>query len=307
MRSLVGIAHQEAPGRTEFGVHVAAPADAVLLKRGQQRIDAVAARGIVRPFAFLGDESGVVDQEVDVREALGDPPDVHAGAVLVGLLAERQALVDGDVADAQAPRFLDHAQAGLVVHEEAAPFRAPLRVGFPRGDVEPFRQPLHVLDIAGLVGVDPSMQVQPVRAFHLLHHGGGRRGFLDGERLVLAGGRHEAEHGEVGVRVQEDVLDELLAAHAAQVVEPGRIGRGAATHVDEAQRPRPFGQGARPGAGRVHEMALHVEDEFVAAERRIRGCRFQRRLLRHFVRRPAPAAGEEGGVHGQQGGCGAAG
>jgi hypothetical protein len=129
--------------------------------------------------------------------------------------------------------------------------------------------------------------------------GGG--GFLDRQRLVRAGGRDEAQHGEIGVGVEEDVLDELVRAHAAQVREAGLLRRRAAFGIDEAERMRAFRQAPGPGAGRIHEVALYVEDEFVARQRVFRGGGFECRLGRHRVGRAALAAGEEGGVHRQQG------
>ncbi len=107
----------------------------VLDQRADERVDAVAgAAPGVGALGHSGDEARVIDEEVHVREALRDHADVAALAVLVGLLAERQALVHADDLHAERARLLDEADADVVGQEEALAVRAPLRVGLPRAD-----------------------------------------------------------------------------------------------------------------------------------------------------------------------------
>lgn len=147
------------------------------------------------------------------------------------------------------------------------------------------------------------MQEQPVRGVELLDAAGGGGGFLDGERLALAGGRHEAQHHEVGVGIEENVLDEGVRAEALEVVQRSGQGRGgAAVGGKAAEGPRALGQGLEPGPGRVHEVALHIEDELVAGHAGRGGVRVQAGLGGELVEAAAAAGGGVGLVHRQQGG-----
>ena len=80
------------------------------------------------------------------------------------------------------------------------------------------------------------------------------------------GRRHERQHHQVGVGVEEDVLHELIGTDAAQVIEVARPAVRLAARVgrEAAQRSRALGQALEPRARRVHEVALHVEDELLA-------------------------------------------
>src|SRR5436190_23574403 len=115
MRCRIGIAHQKAPRRSKLGVDITARRNAVFAQTRAQRVDAVAALWIVGTFGCAGDKAGVIDQKVDVREALGDPPNVEARRVLIGLRPKRQTLVNRDIPDAELPRFLDERYADIVV------------------------------------------------------------------------------------------------------------------------------------------------------------------------------------------------
>ena len=134
----------------------------------------------------------------------------------------------------------------------------------------------------GWFGIDAAVQQQPVRAVQPLDDARGGRRLLDRQRLALARRRHERQHHQVGVRVQEDVLHELVGADAVQVVELARpaVRRAARVARHAGERPRARRQALQPGAGRVHEMALHVEDELVAVERRARELQVERGVRR---------------------------
>ena len=72
-----------------------------------ERVDAFAARWIVRALGLAGNEARVIDEKVYVRVALGDDANIARQAVLVGAPAERQAFVDADVAHAEGAGPLD--------------------------------------------------------------------------------------------------------------------------------------------------------------------------------------------------------
>ena len=186
----------------------------------------------VRSFAYAGDEAGVVDEELHVGEALRHHADVAALAVLVGLPAERQALVDADDFHAERARLLDEADADLVGEEIALSAGAVLRVGLPRAHAPLLRELVHALEVAGLVRVHAAVQQQPVRALQLVDDAPHRVGRLDRHRLGLARRGHEGQHHQVGVAVHEHVLDEHLRALRVPL-------RG------------------------VDEVSLHVEDQLV--------------------------------------------
>ena len=121
----VGVAHVVAPGAAEFGIDVGVARHAVVLDRADQRVDAFAARWIVRALGLAGNEARVIDEKVYVRVALGDDANIARQAVLVGAPAERQAFVDADVAHAEGAGPLDQKDAGVFfAQEKAAPVRA---------------------------------------------------------------------------------------------------------------------------------------------------------------------------------------
>src|SRR5437660_10009200 len=267
---LLGVAHQEAPGAAELGVYVRSRGDVVFLQRRDQGVDAVAPRrvGLLRDACH---EPGVVDKEVDVGKALRDDADVAALAVLVGLAAEGQALVHGDVLHAELARLFYEANADIVGEEEAFAMRAPLGVGLPGGDSPFLLQLVHAFQVSRLVRVDAAVQEQPVRALELLDDAAHGVGGLDGDGLGVAAGRDEGEHHDVGVRVHEDVLDEYLGA-------------------------------LRISLRRVDKVALHVENELVLRrpDLRARELRVERRVFGNLEGAAQAAGRGVRGVEGQE-------
>jgi hypothetical protein len=141
-----------------------------------------------------------------------------------------------------------------------------------------------------------------MRAVELLHDLRGGLGLLDRERLALPRRGHEGEHHEVGVRVHEDVLHELVGPDAAQVVEAPRplvrlAARGWSRSVSGLA---PAGRRLQPRARRVHEVPLHVEDELVAVHGRARGVQVERGFLRQVVEAAAAALGGVGRVEAEE-------
>ena len=130
----------------------------------------------------------------------------------------------------------------------------------------------------------------------------GGRGLLDGERLALARRRHERQHDEVGVGVEEHVLHERVAADAARATSsPGSLrGRARARSVAKRSGCAPGGSELRPRAGRVHEVALHVEHELALVERRARELVVERGFARQIVVAAAAPGGRERGVEREQ-------
>ena len=106
---------------------------------------------------------------------------------------------------------------------EALAVRAPLRISFECDHAE-FREPRHVLHVALLIRVHSSVEHEPVRAFHFVHDVARRNRLFDRERLAFASRRHEAQHHEIGIGVQEHILDELLARQALQIAALARLG-----------------------------------------------------------------------------------
>ena len=259
------------------------------------------------PSALPVDEARVVDEEVHVGIALRHAPHVGARRVLVGARPEGEALVHGDVADAELARLLDQRDAGLVVQAEALAVGTPLRIGLPGADAVARGQLVHALEVAGLVGVHAAVDEEPVRAVEPFDDARGGRGLLDGERLALARGRHEGKHHQVGVGIEEDVLHELVLADALQVVEAaGALRRPAGLRLGHLQGPRRLRQPLGPRAGRVHEVALHVEDELVAVDRRARELLVEGGLARQVEIAAAGTGGRIGLVQGEERGGGAA-
>src|SRR5436190_3243550 len=259
--SRLGVAHQEAPGAAELGVDVRVRLDAVLDERAYERVDTVTLRIVVVRLLLHGrHESRVIDQERDVGEALRYNADVAALAMLVRLLAEGQALVHADHLDAERARFLDEADAGVVRQEEALAAWTELRIGLPRAYAPFLLQLVHALDITGLVRVDASVDHQPVRSLHLVDDAAHRVGGLTRHRLVIGARGDERQDHHVGVGVHEHVLDELFRRQAVQVAALAGLRRertgGLRRPLERSRRRR-----LDPGAGRIDEMALHVEDE----------------------------------------------
>ena len=127
----------------------------------------------------------------------------------------------------------------------------------------------------------------------LLDDACGGLSLLDGERLALAGRRHEREHHQIGVGVHEHVLHELVRPDAVQVVAVAGAAMRLATAAigGELQRLRRRRQGLQPRAGGIHEVTLHVEDELVAVHCRARGKPVERCLARHLVEAARAARG----------------
>ena len=164
----------------------------------------------------------------------------------------------------------------VIGEEVAVAAGAVLGVGLPGADAPVLLQLVHALEVARLVGVDAPVQHQAAGALQPLDgapHGVRR---LDGDGLRVARGGDEGEHHDVGVGVEEHVLDEDV---------------------------RPL----RVALGRVNEVALHVEDEFALVEHRARGNRFEGRFPGQVEVAAGPAGRRVGGVEGEERRGGAAG
>src|SRR5207237_10144870 len=135
-----------------------------------------------------------------------------------------------------------------------------------------------------------------------------RRRLRDRQRLTPARERNEREHDEIGIRVEKNILDERVRTQALQIAETRRRSRAAALELGKAlQRLCAGRKGARPCAGWIHEVALHVEDEFLTIQRRARKLHVQRRFPRQVVIAAAAAARGVRRVHREQRGRRAAG
>ena len=303
MRGAVRIAHQETPGAAELGVHVAVRLYAILDQGADQRIDAVV-RTLAgkRSFRKIGHEAGVINQEIHVGEAIGHDANVAALAVFVRLLAERQSLVHADHLDAERARFLDEADADVVGQEEAVAIQTPLRIGLPGADLPAVAQFLHVLDVARLVGIDAAVDQQAMVAFHAVHdlaHGVRR---FDRQRRGIAPGGDEGQHHHVGIAVHEHVLDEFLRRQTSEVAARAGLVVQLAIAFGRELECR-LGGGFYPGAGRVDEVALHVEDELRFFQGSLGQLRLECRLGRQVEEAASLARPGIGGVEREQGAC----
>jgi len=146
-------------------------------------------------------------------------------------------------------------------------------------DAELFGQPLHVGDILFFIGVDAAAQEQPMRALQGLDDARGGAGLFNRQRLALAGRGRKAQHDQVGVGVPENIAQKSIRAEALQAIESARQRGGrAALGFEAGQRSRAGRLALGPRAGRVYEAALHVEDEFAAADRCLRDALLKRRF-----------------------------
>ena len=309
VRGRIGVAHEESPCRPQLGVDVRARRDIVVAQARHERIDAVVSARIVRTFGFGRDKSRVIDQEIHVGIALRDAADIDAGRMLVRLRSERQPFMHRDVANAELARLLDQRDPRIVVEKEAFARRSPLRIRFPRGDLVALGKRIHAFQVALLVRIHASVQQHAMRTLRFLDDARGLGRLLDRQRLALAGRRHERQHDQVGVRIEKDILDEFVRTQALQIAQARARGlRDAAIVVSEhLERLRAGRQRARPRTGRIHEVTLHVENEFVAVERRARCINIQRRFARKLIEAASAVGRGVGGVHAEQRRRGAAG
>src|SRR5262245_48887014 len=120
------IAHDKTPGRTELGVDVGVAADAVVLDRLDQGVDAArGVRGIIGSLSGTRLVARMVDDEVHVGVEAGRAADVGAASKFLGKAPEQQAFMDADVAHSELARPLDERDANVgTVERKAAAVRA---------------------------------------------------------------------------------------------------------------------------------------------------------------------------------------
>ena len=157
----------------------------------------------------------------------------------------------------------------------------------------------------GWFGFTRPCSMQALRAFEFLDDVARRVRLLDRERLVFARRRHEAQHHEIGIRVEEDILDELVGTDAIEVTALAGPLRQLALRARKLQRLRARRQALGPRAGRVHEVTLHVEDEFAFAELRGRELAIEFRVVRDLEESAVAARASVRGVECEQRGGGA--
>ena len=207
--------------------------------------------------------------------------------------------MDADAADAELARLLDEGDADLgAVELPADPLGPPLGVALPGGDRVAGDRLLHELQglDRGRVRDHHRVQEQAVRTLHALDQDPHPLGLLERERVALRQLGHEGEHGEVGVAVEEDVLDEALGREAVdRVALAARAVREAGQHV----LPVPPGV-LPPDAGGIDHVGLDVEDELVAGDGALGGGGLERRLLRQAEAAAGVALRGERLVQGEQ-------
>jgi len=116
-------------------------------------------------------------------------------------------------------------------------------------------------------------------------------------RVVLRQRRPEAQHRHVRIAVDEDLLDEALGREAGDRV---RLAAGALREARQRLLPDARVAPLPPGADRVHQMRLHVEDEFAAGERLPSRRRLEGGFLGQDEAATGIAARGESSVQGKQ-------
>lgn len=145
------------------------------------------------------------------------------------------------------------------------------------------------------------MQQQSMGALQALDNprGGGR--FLDGQRLARTGGWHEAEHHQVGIGIDKHIADEGIRSETLQMIQSSRqCGSGAAFGLRKTEWFDALWNRGRPGAGRIHEMTLDIENELVASQHARGRLGFQRRNGGQCEATAELAGAGVGPIHGQQ-------
>ena len=189
---------------------------------------------------------------------------------------------------------------GRVVELPAHALRPPLRVALPGLDRVTAGGFLHEPERVdgGRVGDDHSVQEEAVCPLHPLDQHPHTLGLLERERVPLRQLRHEREHGQLRVAVEEDVLDELLGGEAVDWLALS------ARPVREARQdllPVPPGIAA-PAPSRIDHVRLHVEDELVAGKHALGRRHLECRLLGQPEHAAGIATRRQGLAQGQE--CG---
>ena len=218
-----------------------------------------------------GEQAGVIEEEVEVRE-VPRGLDHIAWMVVVGDGAERQALVQADPLDAELARPLEHRVGDLLVVHEPAPVEAlgrGARVPLPGVHLEHGGLLIHEVEV-GLaelgrdepVGQHPARLGDPVDLVadvgHLLRRHDG---------LLRVRARRRRDEADVGLAVEEHFLDHI---------GPGEVGEGALVSGQRrVEAPRVPPQPEQPHlrdalarrlvivrvVARADIVELHVEDE----------------------------------------------
>src|SRR5712692_7769628 len=250
----------------------------------------------------LADMAQQLAQRMRRRGRVAHEEAPRAAELGIDIAVGREALVDADGADAEGPRLLDEGEADpRVVEIPALAARAPLRIDLPRGDRPLARHPRHGVQRLGLgrVGNDHAVQQQAIAAFERADELSRALRLLERERVVLGQRRHEAQHRHVRIAVDEDLLDETLGREAGDRV---RLAASAPREARQRLLPDSGVAPLPPGADRVHQMRLYIEDELAAGERLAGRRRLECRFLGQDEATTGIAARGESGVEGEQGG-----
>ena len=132
------------------------------------------------------------------------------------------------------------------------------------------------------------------------------RSLFNRQRFRVRARGYEGQHHQVGVGIHEHILHELFGIEAVQVRAADTCALFAAGIGQAGQGPGVLRQLVGPGAGRVHEVALDVEDKLLAFDAGCRQLGVQCRFRVQLEVAAALAAGGIGAVEGEQGtGCAA--
>ncbi len=115
-----------------------------------------------------------------------------------------------------------------------------------------------------------------MRAFHSIDDAPHRIRRLNRERLGIAPRRHERQHHHVGVAVEKYVFDEFFGSEAVEITARAWFGSEPASRFGRPLE-RIGGRALYPCTSRIHEVPLHIEDEFTfATDSRLRELRLER-------------------------------
>src|SRR5258707_6167619 len=233
------IAHQETPRAAELCIDIGARTDSILRQRMDETVDpALGMRPVIGALAPVGFEAGVIDDEVDVGEPSRRWPDIGAGREFERKPGKGKPLMDRDVLDAERACFLDEGHADpRIVEPPAHALRAELRVDLPGPDRIGARGCFHAFQLASSVRYDRRVKEKAAGALEALHEGAHPDRFLDIERIVLGEPQHEAQHCNLRVTVDEDLLDEAVSREAGDGI---RFAAASLREASERTPPQPL-------------------------------------------------------------------
>src|SRR5690606_10383473 len=140
--------------------------------------------------------------------------------------------------------------------------RSPYGIQLPSADLPGFSQILHVLlvfPIASRLGEHDAMDAQTSGSFHLRQPLARQVRLFDMNRVDVTAAPEGTQHGQVGVTVQEHLLQERVSC---ETIHPmWRTTLGSRSRFQERSKIRLVSFVPGPLAG--YMVSLHIEDQFI--------------------------------------------